>query len=92
MDSPDTFAYAYDPNQAHARTGHIERIAEQIATLCATLGEYPTIRYRSENERMADFAQAVSSKLDKYKADDASMGEVMTYFFRCVLISFVFIR
>ena len=82
MDSPDTFFIAYDPSKAHDRGAHLERIGEQLATLCATLGEYPTIRYQSENERMTDLAQAVSTKLEKYKADDPSMGEVITHYFR----------
>ena len=76
LDSPDTFFIAYDPSQSHLRLGHLDFIAEQIATLCATIGEYPTIRYRSENERMLEFAHAVQQKLNQYKADDATMGEV----------------
>lgn len=76
LDSPDTFFIAYDPNQSVSRAPHLDVIAEQIATLCATLGEYPTIRYRSENERMLEFANAVQQRLNQYKADDATMGEV----------------
>ena len=76
LDSPDTFFIAYDPQQASARVQHLDVIAEQIATLCATLGEYPTIRYRSENEKLVEFAHAVQQKLNQYKADDATMGEV----------------
>lgn len=46
LDSPDTFFIAYNPIPPPQRSAHLEVIAEQIATLCATLGEYPTIRYR----------------------------------------------
>ncbi len=76
LDSPDTFFIAYNPSQSHFRVPHLDVIAEQIATLCATLGEYPTIRYRSETEKMLEFAHAVQQKLNQYKADDATMGEV----------------
>ncbi|CAF3433919.1 unnamed protein product [Rotaria sp. Silwood1] len=75
LDSPDTFYITYNPTPLPQRNAHLDVIAEQIATLCATLGEYPTIRYRVENEKMAEFAQAVQQKLNQYKADDATMGE-----------------
>ena len=46
LDNRDAFQYYFNPQKSQGRTAEMERTAEQIATLCATLGEYPVIRYR----------------------------------------------
>ncbi|XP_067661888.1 syntaxin-binding protein 1-like [Haliotis asinina] len=75
LDSHDTFQYYFNPQRTGGRTMNLERCAEQIATLCATLGEYPAVRFRSDFDRNAEFAQMVQQKIDGYKADDITMGE-----------------
>lgn len=77
LDMPEAFQ-AYFSNKQRLtpeQASQLERMAEQIATLCATLGEYPSIRWRHECERNSDFAQMIHTKLNGYKADDPSMGE-----------------
>ncbi|KAL3319130.1 Syntaxin-binding protein 3 [Cichlidogyrus casuarinus] len=75
LDTPDTFQYFFHSTTRSLQTPHFEQVAERLATLCATLGEYPPIRYRALHEINAEFAQLLQQKLDKYKADDPSMGE-----------------
>jgi len=75
LDKDLAFQMYYDPNRASTRSFEMERMAEQLATLCSTLGEYPSIRYRADSERNIEFAQMVQQKLDAYKADEPTMGD-----------------
>jgi len=75
LDTPDAFHFYYNPLRAADRNTGMEKMAEQIATLCSTLGEYPSIRYRADNECNGDLAQLVQQKMDAYKADEPTMGE-----------------
>merc|ERR1712088_515857 len=75
LDKDLAFSMYYGPNKASSRSFEMERMAEQLATLCSTLGEYPSIRYRADFERNIEFAQMVQQKLDAYKADEPTMGD-----------------
>lgn len=46
VDRQDAFQDFYSPFKADVKNQVLERLAEQIATLCATLKEYPAVRYR----------------------------------------------
>lgn len=76
LDAPHAFQQLFSPSVTDEnRLKMADVIAEQLATICATLGEYPSIRYRQGSSITLDVAQAVSRRLIAFKADDPSIGE-----------------
>ncbi|KAM8925755.1 syntaxin-binding protein 2 isoform 3-T3 [Lycaon pictus] len=75
LDAPHSTYNLYCPFRVGERARQIEALAQQIATLCATLQEYPAIRYRKGPEVTAQLAHAVLAKLNAFKADNPSLGE-----------------
>jgi len=75
LDCQESFEAIYSPSYSSGREKVLERIAEQLSTVCATLGEYPSIRYRQEGTNSMLLAQFLQNKLNAFKADNPTMGE-----------------
>lgn len=75
LDDPCSLHSFYSSKPTLDRDKMMENLAEQIATLCDTLKEYPAIRYRKGVEENARLANEVYQRLNAHKADNPSMGE-----------------
>lgn len=75
LDDPGSLYSFYSSKPTLDRDKMMENLAEQIATLCDTLKEYPAIRYRKGPEENARLANEVYQRLNAHKADNPSMGE-----------------
>ncbi|XP_039353515.1 syntaxin-binding protein 2-like [Mauremys reevesii] len=75
LDRPQTFHIWFNPYRALEKNKEQEMLAEQIATLCETLEEYPAIRYQKDHEENFHLARAVPTKLKVFKEYEPSMGE-----------------
>ncbi|PWA17607.1 hypothetical protein CCH79_00008157, partial [Gambusia affinis] len=75
LDDPTSLSSFYSKEKSSDRSKMMENVAEQIATLCDTLNEYPAIRYRKGLEENAKLAEEVYQRLNAHKADNPKMGE-----------------
>ncbi|AWP19085.1 putative syntaxin-binding protein 2 [Scophthalmus maximus] len=75
LDDPASLHFFYSSKPNEEKDKMMENLAEQIATLCDTLKEYPAIRYRKGSEETARLADEVHQRLIAHKADNPSMGE-----------------
>ncbi|XP_030646158.1 syntaxin-binding protein 2 isoform X3 [Chanos chanos] len=77
LDDPSSLYALYSPKQTNLEDKNrlMEAMAEQIATLCDTLKEYPAIRYRQGSTETLALAEMVLDRLNAHKADNPSMGE-----------------
>lgn len=75
LDAPEAFHCFFSPHRSSEKDKMMENLAEQIATLCATVKEYPAIRYRKASEDTCSLAHMIQAKLMSHKADNPSMGE-----------------
>ncbi|KAK7940462.1 hypothetical protein WMY93_003788 [Mugilogobius chulae] len=75
LDDPGSLHSFYSSKPTLDKDKMMENLAEQIATLCDTLKEYPAIRYRKGPEETARLASEVYQRLNAHKADNPSMGE-----------------
>ncbi|KAL1022756.1 hypothetical protein UPYG_G00031910 [Umbra pygmaea] len=77
-DNPGAFYSIYSPHSGRNKEKTLETLAAQIVTLCATLDEYPGIRYRKETvfdnttlDNAKQLAVLVDAKLAQhYEMDD----------------------
>uniref|UniRef100_A0A8D3BPV8 Syntaxin binding protein 2 n=1 Tax=Scophthalmus maximus TaxID=52904 RepID=A0A8D3BPV8_SCOMX len=75
LDDPASLHFFYSSKPNEEKDKMMENLAEQIATLCDTLKEYPAIRYRKYEKETARLADEVHQRLIAHKADNPSMGE-----------------
>ncbi|KAI5609208.1 syntaxin-binding protein 3 [Silurus asotus] len=79
-DKPEAFKNIYSPNSQDRGTT-FESIADQIVSLCATLDEYPGVRYRKDSG--LDYAKMLAELVDQklarhYELDDDSKKKEKT--------------
>ena len=66
LDAAKSFRDIY-AQESRNRQDVLERYADQLATLCSILGEYPSIRPENESQNAIDLAHFLQAKLNGFK-------------------------
>jgi len=75
LNIPECTSLYYNEGDEAKKRAFMEKLAEQIASVCASLDEYPAIRYREDCEVNGDLAQLTQVKLDALKSLEPNLGE-----------------
>uniref|UniRef100_A0AAQ5XU57 Syntaxin binding protein 3 n=1 Tax=Amphiprion ocellaris TaxID=80972 RepID=A0AAQ5XU57_AMPOC len=73
-DNPEAFQSIYSPHCQDKKKKTLETLADQLVTLCATLDEYPGVRYKKDSNMVnaKTLAELVDNKLARhYEMDDS---------------------
>lgn len=70
-------SYEFYKERSESRMSFLDSLADQLVSLCLSLDEYPTIRYRDAHNLRDDFAILVQDKLDKLKQANPKLGIVI---------------
>lgn len=69
FDMDDAFHLLYSPVAPKDDTARVlEHISEKLVSVCATLEEYPYVRYKADQPRMAQLAQQFQTKMNDFVA------------------------
>jgi len=72
FDSPDTFKLLFSPECTTQAGGELKRMADKIVSVCATLNEYPFVRYHKDQRVSHSLATFVQEKLDQLNKENSA--------------------
>ena len=77
LNQSETVRQIYQPHPAGSKSKLkiLERYADQLATVCVNLNEFPAVRYQSNSENAKSVAEILQDELKSSKSDIPGLGE-----------------
>lgn len=77
LDQSETVRQIYQPEKAGSKSKIkiLERYADQLATVCVNLNEFPAVRYQSNSENAKSVAEILQNELKSSKSEIPGLGE-----------------
>ncbi|KDO25635.1 hypothetical protein SPRG_20705 [Saprolegnia parasitica CBS 223.65] len=74
LDMPNALHTLYSPHAALSVDPLLQRMSAQLVTVCATLEEYPYVRYKAGQQKMEVLARLFQAKMNEYVASNSSFA------------------